>query len=500
VKTEGVRGGVDDLSETDYPSIISLKSGGFAVLEDVGNGRAKVLDPAVGPSVVRMAEFADIWDSILLRAFPQGGAVEPDFNRHVKDDRLAAARDLLTLIGLPALFLLALATGLAQVGLSSTLISLALAKMIGFCLCSIMVAAALGRGGVLLSLCPLGKTINCHRVMRSAAGKVFGVSMAEWGLLYFGGGLLSLIAALFLGQVQNDVLFLGVIGLATLPYTVFSVVYQAFVVRSWCWMCLVVMGLFWVEFGVLYDIVIPRFGVEDTGLQFPLSLLLGFGGGGITWIALRHIIVAAKDTETLRMQVTRLRRQPEYIQLLLKKAEKVNVGRMPFEVEVGPLRAEHNITVVVNPLCSHCWRAFGHLDQLIRVGRGYVNGTIRFLVTPGAEETPTETEKFLDSEVSLRLLSLAQNGDRDRVQEALADWFSTGEAFSKGKYNRWRNRYSLNGSDGRERVANVLREHLNWAKSNKIFGTPTLFFNGRRLPQELQLNDLKLYLMRIIDN
>jgi uncharacterized membrane protein/protein-disulfide isomerase len=501
VKTEGVKGEVADLSDVDYPSIVHLSKSNmkqsYAVLENIEDGHASIIHSSEGRKSYTLDEFAEIWSGILLRVFPEKNADEPDYEAHQKSQRLVVFRKLLTKIGLPFLFLIAFGYGLAQAGFLDTLIPLGLAKVIGFILCSIMVAASLGSADMLRSLCPMGKVVNCARVMRSPAGRIFGISMAEWGLLYFGGGLLTLLASFFFGQLANDLLFLGLIGLLTLPYTLFSIVYQAFFVRSWCWMCLVIMGIFWFEFYLLYDRTIPFLTSGALEVSFPLSILLGFGITALTWISLRSVLNEAETAKKSEHKITQMRREPEYIKFKLDKADPTNMGNLPYEVEIGPSDAKITITAVVNPLCGHCWKAFNQLDQMISIAKGNLKGAVRFLVTPDKEEeTPTEIEEFLDREVSLLALMMAQDGKRELVHQALADWFVPGDSFSKAKYNRWQQKYTLGDEKMKQKAKNVLNMHRSWAMNSNIAGTPALFFNNRRLPVGFQLDDLKIFLMR----
>jgi len=331
--------------------------------------------------------------------------------------------------------------------------------------------------------------------MLSPAGRVFGVSMAEWGMLYFSGGLLSLAASFFFGQFQNDLFFIGILGLLALPYTVFSVVYQAFVVSSWCWMCLVIQAIFWLEFYLLFDTAIYRFYENISEPAFPFSLVIGFGGAALIWIALRHAIIATKNAKAYEYMATRLRRQPDYIQMQLNKTKAFDMGQMPFEVEVGPADAGIAMTMVVNPLCGHCWKAFKQMDQIIEVGQGKIKANIRFLVSD-EDKTQNATEQMVDREVSLRILRMAQRGDREGVHRALRKWFAEDDRFSKGKFDRWVMQFPHDDGDSNGIAAMVLSQQRGWAIRNKIVGTPTLFFGDRRLLNGLQLEDLKIFLMR----
>jgi hypothetical protein len=117
--------------------------------------------------------------------------------------------------------------------------------------------------------------------------------MADLGVLYFAGTLLVLVSSAFSPDFYYHVLYLGVLNLFTLPYTLFSVAYQAFRVRKGCALCLIVQAVFWLEFWQFYPFV---FGTP-TALLFNLRLLypviLGLGIPLFLWPLLRVLLERA---------------------------------------------------------------------------------------------------------------------------------------------------------------------------------------------------------------
>ena len=84
-------------------------------------------------------------------------------------------------------------------------------------------------------LCHLNKATNCNTVLNDKASKVFGwFGWADAGFIYFTGWLLFLVQG-FNGQGLSIIgYFIGII----LPYPLFSIYYQGFVLKKWCPMCL----------------------------------------------------------------------------------------------------------------------------------------------------------------------------------------------------------------------------------------------------------------------
>ncbi len=184
--------------------------------------------------------------------------------------------------------------------------------------------------------------------------------------------------------------------------------------------------------------------------------------------------------------------------MLLAGLQKSDMGNFPDDVEIGPHDAKIKLTLVANPLCGSCWTAFRQMEALIHFGHGQIKGNIRFLLWLGDEEK-SPAEKFLDYEVSALILSLAQAGNRQGARDALSDWFSSGEGFTKRKFNKWSGKYVGQCHNERKKVEKSLRLHYEWAMKASIRATPTIFLNSIKLPMEIQFEDLKYLLLRQIE-
>jgi len=142
--------------------------------------------------------------------------------------------------------------------------------------------------------CPRNPWFDCKRVIDSPAGMVLGlVHTADLGVLYFSGTLLVLLISAFTPGFYYQALYLGLFNLFTLPYTLFSVAYQAFRMRRGCALCLIVQAVFWLEFWQFYPFV---FGTR-MAFAFDLSalhpLIIGLGLPAALWPLLRHLLEKA---------------------------------------------------------------------------------------------------------------------------------------------------------------------------------------------------------------
>jgi len=101
-------------------------------------------------------------------------------------------------------------------------------------------------------LCQGGGKTDCNAILSSKAAKVpipiaIGIELtwSEVGFFYFAGTWLLL---LFGGGSPAIWQALALLNFISLPYTVYSIYYQARVAKQWCVLCCTVQALLWLEF------------------------------------------------------------------------------------------------------------------------------------------------------------------------------------------------------------------------------------------------------------
>ncbi len=142
--------------------------------------------------------------------------------------------------------------------------------------------------------CPTNPWFDCQRVIDSPAGTVLGlVHTADLGVLYFSGTLLALLLSAFTPGFYYQALYLGLLNLLTLPYTLFSVAYQLLKVRKGCALCLIVQAVFWLEFWQFYPFVFGTPPAFTFDLRLLHPLIIGLGLPLALWPLVRHLLEKA---------------------------------------------------------------------------------------------------------------------------------------------------------------------------------------------------------------
>ncbi len=142
--------------------------------------------------------------------------------------------------------------------------------------------------------CPRNPWFDCQKVIDSPAGKLFGlVHIADLGVLYFSGTLLLLVIGAFKPDFYYHALYLGLLNLLTLPYTLFSVAYQALRVHKWCALCLIVQAVFWLEFWQFYPFIFGTPMAFALNLHLLYPVVLGLGIPLALWPLIRYLLEKA---------------------------------------------------------------------------------------------------------------------------------------------------------------------------------------------------------------
>lgn len=186
------------------------------------------------------------------------------------------------------LFLFFLYIFWAKGGNQRLTIPILLIKLAGFASSFFLILGELGHP-VFERFCPREGKFNCFAVMESPAAKIFGIiPMADIGAIYFIGGITLLGLSMSSMNFFYQVYLLGILNLLALPYTIFSVIYQSFVLKAWCKFCLIVQFIFWLEFFYFYKFLSA--GSLKNILKFSLPFISVFFILTLIWILVRPLI------------------------------------------------------------------------------------------------------------------------------------------------------------------------------------------------------------------
>ncbi|MFN4146220.1 MAG: vitamin K epoxide reductase family protein [Runella sp.] len=330
-------------------------------------------------------------------------------------------------------------------------------------------------GGILATkiqkVCNFIKEINCDNVTNSRAGALFNeVKVSELGLIYFIGG--SLVIA---SGSTGGLVLLYYFNLLILPYAVYMLFYQAFMIKQWCIFCLIINAIIWLTAALEYLYI----NYKNISFDNPLLFFFAFVVSTTLWLMIRPQIISSSKEYKTRLEIARFKSNPFIFQKLLENQPVVNIPTFSKEVMLGFSDALHQIVFVSNPHCPPCKEAFNEILKLKGMYENNIKVTFRFM---GDISNPNHEI----NKVAQILISLA---DSPLLEKALDEWFRYKD------FKTWSMKYHQGISSA---IKSIHQQHLEWCEIAQVEYTPSIFINGRLLPDFYETEDLLAHFENIL--
>ncbi|WP_348768147.1 vitamin K epoxide reductase family protein [uncultured Bacteroides sp.] len=308
--------------------------------------------------------------------------------------------------------------------------------------------------------CRIGEAVDCNEVLHSKGAAITGAGLGELSLLYF--------AVLFLFCIICPAHFyvLSVIcSTIALCFTVYSIIYQSFIIRKGCMLCMLVNITIW-------SIAIELYRLKDE-FVFSTSLyaLYAFAAIGsislILGIAFNNHRIEYKEKHLLEERLSNLLK-PSVFHKLLELEPRIKEDIPITDIAINnPQQEGKRLLIVTNPNCRNCARVHPYIKELStsipmslilifddKVGRA-VSGTI--------------------------LTAYLQEG-WDKAMQLLEEWFEKHEIKEADKYPT---------TDAAEEM---MKGQVMYCWKQNISRTPSAIINGHYLPEVYSLSNLRYVL------
>ncbi len=317
---------------------------------------------------------------------------------------------------------------------------------------------------------------NCNAILNSKAGKLFGVlSWSEVGFIYFAGGLLLLLGH---NGVPNVLPWLAWLAVASLVYPVFSIYYQWRIARQWCTLCLLVQGILLLS-GVVSLLFFAQFSQASFSVSALPAIALAYGLTALGWFAVKPLLMRLYEARQERWAYRRLKFNPVVFKALWQQQKQIVSATDGLGIQLGNITAHNSLIKVCNPHCGPCSKAHPKVEQLLRQNRESIKGQIIFMVA--------DDEEHQSYRSAAHLMALDAQ-EPNKIPHALDEWY----AAQPKNYKAFSQKFPVNGAINNMKAK--MSAMAEWCKMNDIRYTPTLFFNGREMPKEYDLEDLNYFL------
>jgi uncharacterized membrane protein/glutaredoxin len=479
IKNKAIQISNQQLSYIQPPMIAHLQSdewGYFVVITQINKDGIHYIKPSEGKIKESLESFGNKWKGIVLIA--EKGKMEKNIFSAKSVENIVKLIRTILIYFIPVSFLLAMlysASKHSQGGVVQTVL-LFLTNIIGFYLSWLLVNLHIGsKIGFMSKICSISKIFDCKGVLQSNASKLMGVSLAEMGLIFFTSVLTMLSLGIFLNKNSDVLSGLFYLSVLPIPYSFYSIRYQKVTAKAWCPLCMSVMLIFWLNFFIL----ILGQNISEISWSALKIIVLSFVSIIWIWLIARDPLAALIEIQYTKVSFLRMKRDPKIIAALLASEPFEIKGEFDNEMVCGKITAPNTITMITNPTCSHCQTAHTQLSELVNILEDQVKVVFRFFGDANLNS--------LSAKVSMQIIGLATSGHFD-ANRALTSWFS-------GKFKKYTDwpEHNLNGFDINN-AEETYKKHREWSISHMIKGTPAIFINGKKLPKEINISDLKYYL------
>jgi protein-disulfide isomerase/uncharacterized membrane protein len=426
---------------------------------------------------VTRESFLTDWEKIVLVAEPDAQSTEPNYEVNLKKENSAIRKK--QWLWFAGLTIAAITIAGLFINLNKPLFSFAaivsLTKLSGSAIAILLLIYETDKSNSFVkNLCIAGKQTNCDAVLNSKSAGIAGLKWSEVGFFYFAASVLFLFYPSIAFTEKIPWLAIG----ATLvsPYILFSLYYQYKVVKQWCPLCLAVQGVLLLE--LIWAVVTywqnPVWPAPDTVIITAIitSLLLPI----TAWFIIKPLLQKTKQAAQYKAAYKRLLYNPEHFNQLLQQQQQAPDGWQQLGITIGCPTAQNTILKVCNPYCGPCAKAHPELEAIIH-GNNNINLKVIFTATNKENDRANKPVKHL--------LAIAANNNAAQTQQALDDWYNA----DKKEYAAFAAKYPMNGElkQQEEKVEAMDK----WCREAGITATPTIYINGRTLPENYNISELK---------
>jgi uncharacterized membrane protein len=328
------------------------------------------------------------------------------------------------------------------------------------------------------------KRIDCDEVLESKGANFFGfVKLSDVGIIYFMALCLSWLLISF-NVISFDLII--VISVLAIPFTFYSILYQYFVVKKWCLLCLSIVFTLWLQAGslLLSDFEISNLSISLNSLalvSFSFLLVISI------WQFVLPKLKKEQELNKLKIEHYKFKRNYSIFDALISRSPDVDIEiDSSFELLLGDKskNAHLKITVITNPLCGHCTSVHNVIEQLLDSKEQNIQICIRFLVN-------TKDQESIDTQIAQRLLEIYHDEKDDIVSLAIH------EVYSDMSPEEWLVKWHTCDND---KYFMVLEKEGDWCLKNNINFTPEILINGRSFPKEYERSDLLYFIDEIIED
>lgn len=303
---------------------------------------------------------------------------------------------------------------------------------------------------------------DCNSILESKGARFLG--LINWSEIGFGYFISNLVALIFRPELCTAI---SIGNLLALPYTFWSVWYQKKIAKQWCSLCLIVQLTIW---GVFFVSLENQFFLP---IKHSIDFIL-LGSLYVLVILITNIIAGilteSTDFQSTKYELNVFKANEDVFISLLKKEKYYQGYEHASTILFGNVDAKNVITIITNPHCNPCAQMHERAMDIISSGKF----CLQYIYTSFNEEL----------EDSCMFLIALYQSNNDEVNNILSEWFKYGKLDRLAFFKK----YPLDIKNNS--IKEEFCKHKEFVTYSQIMGTPTVLFNGYKLPESYKIEDL----------
>ena len=406
---------------------------------------------------VSKQQFLQKWTGTVLVGEVTESTIQ-EKNCKLKDIAMWIQRHQLLLAGIIAILLILYSTKRNySTGISLYLVTLCTGLLIS----SAILYKETANSRFLHRFCHIGKTIDCNEVLHSKGSHIIGMGLGELSLLYFSALLLFTLIC------PHEFYCISIIcSIIAIGFTLYSVIYQLFIIRKGCMLCMLINLIVWSSCVILY-IQKGQFNKE-----FSLSAMLSFTAIACIcltgWLQIKALLKIKEEGKQFKVQFSNLLNPDNFQKLLFAETQ---IGAM-----VNKEIALHNqissttqLMIVTNPNCKNCAKMHSHIKEIAS------NVSISLILL-------TFPKDGIGEKVAKTIIAAYRTDGWEKAITALEEWY-------KNHKIKGIDKYAITAEEQR-----IWKQQQIYCSQQHISQTPSMIIDGYYVPEFYQLKELKYVL------
>lgn len=322
---------------------------------------------------------------------------------------------------------------------------------------------------IVKNICKHTQLLNCSAVLNSSGSRFWNIPWSVIGFSYY----LGILFALLINSFNYDIYIeFAYVHLLSIPYILYSLYYQKYIVKQWCLLCLSIQTINLLLFFII--IALGGYNKIEFDVSLSLSLLGCFFLSSVSVYFLWIYSQSYKKEKYTHIILNQIKYNKGVFTSLLQQEKKIDISTDNYGIIIGNPNGKIQIIKVCNPYCYYCSKSHSILNQLVAK-----NNEIRIqIIFTENPESPDYKNFPIDTFLSLYY-------DGKDIDSILSNWYNSVDK----DINIFKEKYGIKNPYTPQNTNNA-KLMYNFFQAMGIKYTPTFFINGYKLPEVYNFEDL----------